>query len=144
MDSRTLQEQAKKVALELPFTEHCWPFGPEYDVFKVGGKIFMLMGVARGRAHVSLKADPEKSLLNQAIYRSLEPGYHLNKNTGSPSMPAMISPLSWLPIWCWIPGIWWWINCPNVTRSVFALSDCSPQANSLSAFNALIISRFPW
>lgn len=79
MDSRILQEQAKKVALELPFTEHCWPFGPEYDVFKVGGKIFMLMGVARGRAHVSLKADPEKSLLNQAIYRSLEPGYHLNK-----------------------------------------------------------------
>lgn len=79
MDSRTLHEQAKKVALELPFTEHCWPFGPEYDVFKVGGKIFMLMGVARGRAHVSLKADPEKSLLNQAIYRSLEPGYHLNK-----------------------------------------------------------------
>ncbi len=79
MDSRTLQEQAKKVALELPFTEHCWPFGPEYDVFKVGGKIFMLMGVARGRAHVSLKADPEKSLLNQAIHRSLEPGYHLNK-----------------------------------------------------------------
>jgi len=79
MDSRTLQEQAKKVALELPFTEHCWPFGPEYDVFKVGGKIFMLMGVARGRPHVSLKADPEKSLLNQAIYRSLEPGYHLNK-----------------------------------------------------------------
>lgn len=79
MDSRTLQEQAKKVALELPFAEHCWPFGPEYDVFKVGGKIFMLMGVARGRAHVSLKADPEKSLLNQAIYRSLEPGYHLNK-----------------------------------------------------------------
>lgn len=79
MDSHTLHEQAKKVALELPFTEHCWPFGPEYDVFKVGGKIFMLMGVARGRAHVSLKADPEKSLLNQAIYRSLEPGYHLNK-----------------------------------------------------------------
>ena len=79
MDSRTLQEQAKNVALELPFTEHCWPFGPEYDVFKVGGKIFMLMGVAHGRLHVSLKSDPEKSLLNQAIYRSVEPGYHLSK-----------------------------------------------------------------
>lgn len=35
-----LQEHAKRVALELPFTEHCWPFGPEFDVFKVGGKIF--------------------------------------------------------------------------------------------------------
>jgi predicted DNA-binding protein (MmcQ/YjbR family) len=79
MDSKALQEQAKKVALEQPFTEHCWPFGPEYDVFKVGGKIFMLKGVAHGRLHVSLKSDPEKSLLNQAIYRSVEPGYHLNK-----------------------------------------------------------------
>ncbi|MFY9997363.1 MAG: MmcQ/YjbR family DNA-binding protein [Leclercia sp.] len=79
MDSKTLQACAQSVALELPFTEHCWPFGPEYDVFKVGGKIFMLMGVAHGRLHVSLKSDPQKSLLNQQIYRSIEPGYHLNK-----------------------------------------------------------------
>ncbi len=48
-------------------------------MFKVGGKIFMLMATAHGRAHVSLKSDPEKSLLNQQIYRGVEPGYHLNK-----------------------------------------------------------------
>ena len=65
MDSKSLQEHARRVALEMPFTEHCWPFGPEYDVFKVGGKIFMLMATAHGRAHV--------------IYRGVEPGYHLNK-----------------------------------------------------------------
>lgn len=59
MDSKALQEHARRVALEMPFTEHCWPFGPEYDVFKVGGKIFMLMATAHGRAHVSLKSDPE-------------------------------------------------------------------------------------
>ncbi|WKE00961.1 hypothetical protein QOM23_06040 [Enterobacter asburiae] len=41
MDSKSLQEHAMRVALELPFTEHCWPFGPEFDVFKVGGKIFI-------------------------------------------------------------------------------------------------------
>ena len=70
MDSKSLQEHARRVALEMPFTEHCWPFGPEYDVFKVGGKIFMLMATAHGRAHVSLKSDPEKSLLNQQIYRA--------------------------------------------------------------------------
>ena len=79
MDSKTLAACAQQAALELPFTEHCWPFGPEYDVFKVGGKIFMLMGVAHGRQHVSLKSDPQKSLLNQQIYRGIEPGYHLNK-----------------------------------------------------------------
>ncbi|VDZ87898.1 TetR family transcriptional regulator [Lelliottia amnigena] len=79
MDSKSLKEHAHRVALELPFIEHCWPFGPEYDVFKVGGKIFMLTAVAHGRQHVSLKSDPEKSLLNQQIYRGIEPGYHLNK-----------------------------------------------------------------
>ena len=79
MDSKSLQAHAKRVALEMPFTEHCWPFGPEYDVFKVGGKIFMLMATAHGRPHVSLKSDPEKSLLNQQIYPSITPGYHMNK-----------------------------------------------------------------
>lgn len=79
MDSKTLQACAKQVALDLPFTEHCWPFGPEYDVFKVEGKIFMMTAVAHGRPLVSMKSDPQKSLLNQQIYRSIEPGYHLNK-----------------------------------------------------------------
>ena len=79
MDGLTLPTCAKRLALELPFTEHCWPFGPEYDVFKVGGKIFMLVSELRGRPLVNLKADPQKSLLNQQIYRGVEPGYHLNK-----------------------------------------------------------------
>ena len=44
----------------------------------------MLMATAHGRAHVSLKSDPEKSLLNQQIYRGVEPGYHLNKTLDLP------------------------------------------------------------
>ena len=79
MDHRSLHDHAHRIALELPFTEHCWPFGPEYDVFKVGGRIFMLSMTIRGRALVNLKCDPQKSLLHQAIYRSIEPGYHMNK-----------------------------------------------------------------
>lgn len=91
MDHRSLHDHAHRIALELPFTEHCWPFGPEYDVFKVGGRIFMLTATVRGRALVNLKCDPQKSLLHQAIYRSIEPGYHMNKSTGSPWFPAKIS-----------------------------------------------------
>ncbi|WP_238759060.1 MmcQ/YjbR family DNA-binding protein [Klebsiella oxytoca] len=79
MDHRSLHDHAHRISLELPFTEHCWPFGPEYDVFKVGGRIFMLTATVRGRALVNLKCDPQKSLLHQAIYRSIEPGYHMNK-----------------------------------------------------------------
>lgn len=79
MDSKTLQASACRIALEMPFTEHCWPFGPEYDVFKVGGKIFMLTATAHGRPMVNLKAEPQIALLNQQIYPSIEPGYHMNK-----------------------------------------------------------------
>ena len=79
MDGQTLHACAKRVALELPFTELCWPFGPEFDVFKVGGKIFMIVSEQRGRPLVNLKSEPQKSLLNQQIYRSIEPGYHMNK-----------------------------------------------------------------
>lgn len=79
MDSKTLQAASHRIALALPFTEHCWPFGPEHDVFKVGGKVFMLTSTAHGRPMVTLKSEPQKSLLNQQIYRSIEPGYHMNK-----------------------------------------------------------------
>jgi predicted DNA-binding protein (MmcQ/YjbR family) len=51
----------------------------------------MLTATVRGRALVNLKCDPQKSLLHQAIYRSIEPGYHMNKSTGSPWFPARIS-----------------------------------------------------
>ncbi|VEA20107.1 Putative cytoplasmic protein [Salmonella enterica subsp. enterica] len=62
MDGQTLHAWAKRFALELPFTEHCWPFGPQYDVFKVGGKIFMLFTEHHCRPVVNLKSDPQKSL----------------------------------------------------------------------------------
>lgn len=39
MDKQSLHETAKRLALELPFVELCWSFGPEFDVFKIGGKI---------------------------------------------------------------------------------------------------------
>ncbi len=68
MDKQSLHETAKRLALELPFVELCWPFGPEFDVFKIGGKIFMLSSELRGVPFINLKSDPQKSLLNQQIY----------------------------------------------------------------------------
>lgn len=47
MDKQSLHETAKRLALELPFVELCWPFGPEFDVFKIGGKMFMLSSELR-------------------------------------------------------------------------------------------------
>ncbi len=42
MTPEMLHPCAHRIALTYPFTEHCWPFGPEYDVFKVDGRIFMI------------------------------------------------------------------------------------------------------
>lgn len=105
MDEKTLYACAQRLALAFPFTEHCWPFGPEYDVFKVGGKIFMIVTEFNRRAVINLKADPEKSLLNQQIYPSITPGYHMNKNTGFPSPPAMTSASHCWKNWSTIRGI---------------------------------------
>ena len=69
MDKQSLHETAKRLTLELPFVELCWPFG----------KIFMLSSELRGVPFINLKSDPQKSLLNQQIYPSIKPGYHMNK-----------------------------------------------------------------
>lgn len=79
MDGKTLHEKAQEFALTLPFSEPAWPFGPEYDVFTVEGKIFMIKMSLRGEHVVNLKVDPEQSLLHQAIYPHIKPGYHMNK-----------------------------------------------------------------
>lgn len=64
---------------DLPVYRTLLALWAEYDVFKVDGRIFMITMTIRGRALVNLKAEPQKSLLNQQIYRSIEPGYHMNK-----------------------------------------------------------------
>ena len=79
MDGKTLHERAHEFALTLPFSDIYWPFGPEYDVFTVEGKMFMLKAYLRGEPIINLKVDPEQSLLHQAIYPHIKPGYHMNK-----------------------------------------------------------------
>ena len=51
------------------------PFGPDVLVFKVGGKIFAILG----EDSVSLKCDPHLALALRETYASIQPGYHLNK-----------------------------------------------------------------
>ena len=39
----------------------------------------MIKTFLRGEAIVNLKVDPEQSVLHQAIYPHIKPGYHMNK-----------------------------------------------------------------
>lgn len=78
MDKQSPHETTKRPPLSYP-CRALLAFGPEFDVFKIGGKIFMLSSELRGVPFINLKSDPQKSLLNQQIYPSIKPWYHMNK-----------------------------------------------------------------
>ncbi|GAA3752890.1 putative DNA-binding protein (MmcQ/YjbR family) [Spinactinospora alkalitolerans] len=79
MKGRKLQDAAREVAEELPASTMGHPFGPEYEVFKVKGKVFMLLTEVPGDPIVVLKADPEDSKALRQSHRDITPGYHMNK-----------------------------------------------------------------
>lgn len=55
------------------------PFGEETLVFKVGSKMFALIGLDTIPTRVNLKCDPERALRLREDYPSIIPGYHMNK-----------------------------------------------------------------
>lgn len=79
MDGKQIHQLAADVARTLPAAELCYPFGPEYEVFKVRGKMFALLAQVRGERIVNLKCNPENALLQRAIYDSIHAAYHMNK-----------------------------------------------------------------
>lgn len=79
MNGPTLQKTAADCAEELPGAQLVHPFGPDWEVFKVRGKVFMLMTEVPGRPVVILKADPGEALALRDQYRHITPGYHMNK-----------------------------------------------------------------
>jgi len=66
-------------ALGLPAATLEWPFGPDWDVAKVRGKVFLLMAELRGEPIVILKADPVDARLLCQDLAEVTPGYHMNK-----------------------------------------------------------------
>ena len=57
------------------------PFGPDTLVFKVGGKIFLLVGLEQvGELRFNVKCDPEIAVQLRLHYPdTVIPGYHMNK-----------------------------------------------------------------
>ena len=79
MDGAQLHEIATGAAAGLPAVTHEHPFGPEWDVFKVVGKVFLLTTEVPGEPVVTLKCEPEHSVALQQRYEEVVPGYHMNK-----------------------------------------------------------------
>ncbi|WP_243224628.1 MmcQ/YjbR family DNA-binding protein [Microbacterium sp. CIAB417] len=79
MDDEALLRIATARADELPGAGLEHPFGPEWDVFKVRGKVFMLQTHYAGRAMVTLKSHPEDAAALCETFADITPGYHMNK-----------------------------------------------------------------
>ncbi|EPB3623632.1 MmcQ/YjbR family DNA-binding protein [Acinetobacter baumannii] len=79
MNGEQLHQLAIEAARNLPFSEQTHPFGPEYEVFKILEKMFMLTVEVSGIKMINVKCDPYKSQKYQELYPFIIPGYHMNK-----------------------------------------------------------------
>ncbi|MDT0319993.1 MmcQ/YjbR family DNA-binding protein [Streptomyces millisiae] len=79
MDGSTLHKTATACAEELPGARLEHPFGPDWEVFKVRGKVFLLLTEVPGRPVVILKADPGEAQALRQQNSHVTPGYHMNK-----------------------------------------------------------------
>ncbi|MUN63729.1 MmcQ/YjbR family DNA-binding protein [Kocuria sediminis] len=68
-----------EVAAGLPAVSRTCPFGPEHDVFKVAGKIFLMATEATGEPIVTLKCEPPHAAALRQEFPTITPGYHMNK-----------------------------------------------------------------
>ena len=55
------------------------PFAEGVPVYKVGGKVFAICQPHSTPPQVTLKCDPGRALLLREQYRSIVPGYHVDK-----------------------------------------------------------------
>ena len=72
-------ESIRKYCLEKKSTKESFPFGETTLVFKVTGKIFLLMGLDSMPLQFNVKCDPEKAEELREAYSSVIPAFHMNK-----------------------------------------------------------------
>ncbi|WP_096455221.1 MmcQ/YjbR family DNA-binding protein [Corynebacterium suranareeae] len=74
-----LHHIAARHAQTLPLSTKEFPFGPEHEVYKVRGKVFLLLTILKGKPIITLKSDPEIGASLRSGFPTIEPGYHMNK-----------------------------------------------------------------
>lgn len=73
-----MQEWVQARAGELPGVTVDQPFGPEVDVFRVRGLMFLALSPSTATG-VTLKSAPADAEALRATYPAIIPGYHMNK-----------------------------------------------------------------
>jgi predicted DNA-binding protein (MmcQ/YjbR family) len=75
----SLQERSATRAEELPGAVRTHQATGDWDVWKVGGKVFMLQTAMPGEPVVILKADPAQAVSLREAHAEVTPGYHMDK-----------------------------------------------------------------
>jgi len=71
-------EQLREHCISKPGVSEGLPFGEDTLVFKVGGKIFLLIGLSEAN-RFNVKCDPELAVELRERFNEVQPGYHMNK-----------------------------------------------------------------
>ncbi len=76
MDIETLREYC----ISKEKVEECFPFDETTLVFKVAGKMFLLVDIDSRPVSFNIKCDPQKAIELREKYSCVEPGWHMNKS----------------------------------------------------------------
>lgn len=79
MNPQELHNKAREIAMTLNGSYEDYPFGEEHCVFRIEGKIFIFISTVRDKKIVTLKLPADQVSLNIEIFKSIRPGYHMNK-----------------------------------------------------------------
>jgi predicted DNA-binding protein (MmcQ/YjbR family) len=72
-------EQLREHCITKRGVEECFPFGEDNLVFKVNGKMFLLVALNSQPLQFNAKCDAEKAIELREEYSCVLPGYHMNK-----------------------------------------------------------------
>lgn len=75
MNHKTVEEYV----LSMPNAKLDYPFGEGVAVYKVNDKMFALIEEGKSPVRISLKCDPQLSVILREKYETVMEGYHLNK-----------------------------------------------------------------
>jgi predicted DNA-binding protein (MmcQ/YjbR family) len=79
VDGDVVQRIADRRAMRLPGADLERRVNPDWTIYKVRGKVFMLMTDMPGHPVVILKADPDDAVALREEHADITPGYHMNK-----------------------------------------------------------------
>lgn len=74
-----LQDTARQTASALSRVSHGHPFTPQLDVYKVAGKVFLIVTDDPDEQIITVKCDPEHARAHVHAHASITPGRYLDK-----------------------------------------------------------------